>query len=327
MQDRTMVDTHPLLRPFLEDQGFLILDGGLASELEHAGFDLADELWSARLLFEAPECHRRGPPSLPSRPVRTASSAPATRPRSRDSWRVAPPRVKRKRASEGRSPRSSRPATNSGRDAANREGRLKPLVAASVGPYGAYLANGAEFTGDYDLDEDGLVDFHRRRWHILASSGADLLACETIPSAREARALRRLLSETPDALAWFSFSCRDGHHISDGTPIAECVRELESIPQIVAIGVNCTAPAHISSLVDTLREASDKPIIVYPNSGEDWNAEHKDWFGKVDPDTFATTSRDWYDRGARLLGGCCRTRPETIRRLRTALFEHVHPDR
>lgn len=325
MQERMMTGTQSLLRPFLENQGFLILDGGLASELEHAGFDLKDELWSARLLNEAPdaisEVHRAylraGADCIISASYQATIQGFVARGATEDEAEESIQRAVQL-ACEARDEFWA--------EGANREGRSKPLVAAGVGPYGAYLANGAEFTGEYDLDEDGLLDFHRRRWHILASSGADLLACETIPSVREARALRRLLSETPESLAWFSFSCRDGHNISDGTPIRECVKELESMPQIVAIGVNCTAPTHISSLVEILNEASDKPVLVYPNSGEDWNAEDKIWFGKNDPDTFAATSQLWFDRGARLVGGCCRTRPDTIRRLRTALTEHAEPN-
>jgi homocysteine S-methyltransferase len=198
----------------------------------------------------------------------------------------------------------------------NRKGRLMPLVAAGVGPYGAYLANGAEFTGDYDLDEEGLYGFHRRRWEILSLTDADLLACETIPSASEARALARILTETHEAHACFSFSCRDGEHISDGTPIALSVEPLASMPQVVAVGVNCTAPRHILSLVKSIRSITTKPIAVYPNSGEVYDADRKRWSGTAEPDELADAARGWFEAGARLLGGCCRTRPEHIRRLR-----------
>jgi homocysteine S-methyltransferase len=194
------------------------------------------------------------------------------------------------------------------------------LVAASVGPYGAYLANGAEFTGDYDLDESGLVQFHRRRWEILLETDADLLACETVPSFAEACALASLLSETPSAKAWFSFSCRDGKHISDGTEIVRCVKELDSLSGVVAVGINCTAPRHILSLVTAVRTATDKAIVVYPNSGEVYDATTKSWSGTAAPDELASASRAWFEAGARLLGGCCRTRPEHIRRIREQLL-------
>ena len=152
-----------------------------------------------------------------------------------------------------------------------------------------------------------------------SSTDADLLACETIPSAEEARALARLLTETPGTHAWFSFSCRDGERICDGTPIADCVRELASTPRVVAVGVNCTAPVYISSLVQNIRAATETPIVVYPNLGENWDADNKVWTGPADPGAFAAAGRGWRDAGAQLIGGCCRTRPEDILRLRKTL--------
>jgi len=296
----------------------LVVDGGLASELEHGGFDLRDGMWSARLLLEAPDAivdvHRcyleAGADCIISASYQATIEGFMARGAKED---VAEAAIRKavQLAVEAREAFWAK--------VANRRERLRPLVAASVGPYGAYLANGSEFTGEYDLDEDGLVEFHRRRWEILCSSGADLLACETIPSAEEARALASLLTDTPGIYAWFSFSCRDGEHISDGTPIADCVRELASTPRVVAVGINCTAPPHISSLVENIRNVTDTPIVVYPNSGELWDSEHKRWTGPADPTAFAAAGRGWCDAGAQLLGGCCRTRPKDIRRLRETL--------
>jgi homocysteine S-methyltransferase len=313
-----MTDLFNPIQPFLEGPGFLVIDGGLASELEHSGFDLRDGLWSARLLLEAPgaivDVHRRyleaGADCIISASYQATIEGLMDSGATEDAAENAVQKAVQL-AVEARELFWSR--------AADRRERLRPLVAASVGPYGADLASGAEFTGDYDLDENGLFEFHRRRWEILCSSGADLLACETIPSAGEARALARLLADTPGIYAWFSFSCRDGEHISDGTPITDCVRELASSPRVVAVGVNCTAPVHISSLVKNIRGVTDRPIVVYPNLGENWDADNKVWTGPADPGAFAEASRGWRDAGAQLIGGCCRTRPEDIRRLREAL--------
>jgi homocysteine S-methyltransferase len=309
-----MTALHPIRR-FLEDQGFLIVDGGLASELERSGFDLNDPLWSARLLLEAPEAIAEVHNSYLEAGADCIISS---------SYQATVKGFMSRGASEDDAEGMIRLAVDLAvaardgfwRNAAAGEERLKPLVAASVGPYGAYLANGAEFTGDYDLDEAGLLNFHRRRWEILSSTAADLLACETIPSAAEARALMQLLRETPGRSAWVSFSCRDGEHISDGTPITQCVHDVDSTPGVAAIGVNCTAPAHITSLVESIRAETDLPIVVYPNSGEAWDAVEKQWSGPVDSKAFAEASRTWYRAGARLLGGCCRTRPQDIRLLR-----------
>ncbi len=198
----------------------------------------------------------------------------------------------------------------------HREGRLRPIVAASVGPYGAYLADGSEYTGDYDRDEEELLIFHRRRWHILAGCRPDLMACETIPSAAEGRALSRLLAETPQTVAWFSFSCRDGSHVNDGTPLADCLAPLDEIEQVVAVGVNCTAPRHIAALVGQARRVTDKPIVVYPNSGETYDASNRRWLGQSAPEDFAEQSRAWRTAGASIIGGCCRTGPHHIHSIR-----------
>jgi homocysteine S-methyltransferase len=311
------------IQPFLREQGFLILDGGLATELEFAGFNLDDPLWSARLLLEGPEAIETVHRDYLSAGADCVISA---------SYQATLPGFMRLGLTEVESADTIRKAVQLAvrvRDQfwgveENRRGRLKPLVAAGVGPYGAYLANGAEFTGDYDLDEKGLYDFHRRRWQILSLTDADLLACETIPSASEARALARILAETPEAHAWFSFSCRDGEHISDGTPIALSVEPLASMPQVVAVGVNCTAPRHILSLVKSIRAVTTKPIVVYPNSGEVYDGDRKRWSGTAEPDELADAARGWFEAGARLLGGCCRTRPEHIRRLRFELQVTCH---
>jgi homocysteine S-methyltransferase len=191
------------------------------------------------------------------------------------------------------------------------------LVAASVGPYGAYLANGAEYTGDYDLDEDGLLVWHRPRWEVLASSEADLLACETIPSYPEARALARLLAETPAVKVWVSFSCRDAAHLNDGTPITEAAALFTGDSQVVAVGANCTAPRHIPDLIASL--TGRLPVVVYPNSGETWDAGRRRWTGSADPVEYGQAAKEWQAAGASLIGGCCRTTPEHIRQIRAHL--------
>jgi homocysteine S-methyltransferase len=300
----------------LHDQGLIVLDGGLASELEARGHDLSDALWSARLLLDDPEAirdvhrayldagadcvtsgsyqatvegfRRRGIGAEEARARLRLSVELALQARD-DFWRAAP------------------------------SGRRRPLVAASVGPYGAARADGSEYTGDYDRDEAGLIDFHRERFALLADAGADLLACETLPSRIEARVLLRLLDETSHVHAWFSFTARDAAHISDGTPIAEVARELDH-ERVVGIGINCLPPPLVPGLLAELRAVTDRPLVAYPNSGEAWDSTARRWGGAPDGFDPAEACLGWRDAGARLLGGCCRVGPATIARMRRRLF-------
>lgn len=312
------------LAPFLAGGGSLVLDGGLATELEKAGLDLAHPLWSARVLVEAPAAitavHRAyleaGADCI------TTASYQASLSGFRRAGLSAAEAADRLR-------RSVRLAREAVREfwalPENRVGRRAPLVAASLGPYGAYLANGAEYTGDYDLDERGLLGFHRERFHLLAEAEPDLFACETIPSAPEARALLSLLPERPSARAWLSFSCRDAERICDGTPFAELVRLADGHPQVIAVGVNCTAPEHVEGLLRLARAETGKPLVAYPNSGERYDPVARRWRGSSDAGDWGELGRRWRRAGARLVGGCCRTGPDHVRALRAVLSDPSGP--
>jgi homocysteine S-methyltransferase len=299
----------------LSERPVLILDGALATELERRGCDLRDPLWSAKLLIEAPALIRQlhADYFAAGADVAITASYQATfegfARRGLDQAQAAALMTLAVRlAVEARDAFWAEPA--------NRAGRMRPLVAASVGPYGAMLHDGAEYRGDYGLSEADLAAFHRPRLAVLAAAGADLLACETIPCLVEARALAGLLREHPDRQAWLSFSARDGAHISHGEPLAACAAALDAHPQIAALGVNCTAPEHIATLVRAAHGATRKPIIVYPNSGETWQAAAGSWSGEASCADFTAQARLWHAAGARLIGGCCRTTPAHIRALR-----------
>ncbi len=277
----------------------IVLDGGLATHLETLGCDLSDDLWSARLLADDPGVIRQAHLDYFRAGADVATTA---------SYQASVPGFVRHGLTSQKARDLIRLSVTLAVQARDEAGH--GLVAASVGPYGAYLANGAEYTGDYDLDEDGLTEWHRERFEILADAGADLLACETIPSQAEARALARLLRETPSVRAWVTFSCRDGEHVSDGTPFEECAAIFADLPQVVAVGVNCTAPRFIPELI------KHGASIVYPNSGETWDAANRRWLGLADPVEFGRAAAGWASLGARYVGGCCRTTPAHIREIR-----------
>ncbi|XP_021900994.1 homocysteine S-methyltransferase 2-like isoform X2 [Carica papaya] len=192
------------------------------------------------------------------------------------------------------------------------------LVAASVGSYGAYLADGSEYSGIYgdEITLESLKDFHRRRVQILAESGADLIAFETIPNKLEAQAYAELLEEESITVpAWFAFNSKDGVNVVSGDSLVECVSIAESCKKVVAVGINCTPPRFIHGLILAVKKVTAKPILIYPNSGERYDPDQKEWVvntGVLDED-FVSYVGKWCDDGASLVGGCCRTTPHTIR--------------
>ncbi|HET7293814.1 MAG TPA: homocysteine S-methyltransferase [Vicinamibacteria bacterium] len=302
------------LAPFLRGRGSLVLDGGLATELERAGFDLDHPLWSARLLSERPEAIaavHRAYLEAGADCITTASYQATIAGFARMGATTAEAEGLLRRSVE--LALEARDSFRHGRD------RQRPLVAASIGPYGAFLANGSEYTGAYDLDLEELVAFHSPRMAVLLEARPDLLACETIPSAVEARALARLLSGRHHARAWVSFSCRDGSRLWDGSSFADSVATVATVPQVVAIGVNCTAPSHVQDLLRAAAAVTEKPLVAYPNSGETYDAATRTWRGLSDALDWGDRALAWRDAGARLIGGCCRTGPDHVSAVRRSL--------
>jgi len=301
------------IQNILSKYPLMILDGAFATELEKRGCDLNNSLWSAKVLMESPEIVGEVHTDYLNAGADCVITA---------SYQATVEGFQSHGLSETEAlaliGKSVEIAVNA-RDrfwasCTQQALRPKPIVAASVGPYGAFLADGSEYRGDYCLTEEELVAFHYPRMKALIEAGADILACETIPCLMEARAISSLLAkEFPGHFAWMSFSAKDGKHISNGELIADCAKELESSAQIAAIGINCTAPQYISSLIREIKGHCSKPIIVYPNSGESYEAGTKTWDGSHCEDSFSSHAKHWFEEGARIIGGCCRTSPEDIR--------------
>ena len=305
---------NPIL-DFLRRQPVMVLDGGLATALEARGCDLDDELWSAKILLEAPDLIREVHLDY----LNAGADCIATA-----SYQASLPGFRRRGLDDAVGSEllalSVRLALEARdlfwREPSNREGRIKPLVAASIGPYGAFLADGSEYTGRYGISDSELYEFHRIRWQILSQAGADLMACETIPTLREAEVLLRLIRETPEQWAWLSFSCRDGQHLNDGGRLLEAAEACDTEPRVAALGVNCTPPEFMNPLVDELRKGTDKPILVYPNSGEIYDASDKKWRSSPSQIAWEDAAPTWVQRGASMVGGCCRVGPGRIREIR-----------
>jgi homocysteine S-methyltransferase len=310
------------LPDLLAHQGFLILDGGLATELETLGANLNDPLWSAKLLLESPHLLEQVNYAYlcAGADIATTASYQATIPGLMAKGLTAPQAEAKIRLSMDIA-RNARDRFWS--DPAQQPGRLKPLVVASIGPYGAYLHDGSEYLGHYGLTHDQLKDFHRARLAILVDAKPDLIAFESVPSQLEAEAIVALLTEFPAAACWISFTCKDQSHISEGTTLAAAVRAVTQSPQVLAVGVNCVPPRNVEALLHEARQQTDKPLVAYPNSGECFDATSGTWGQTSELAVIQNAARAWYQAGARLIGGCCRTTPETIRAIRASLFDVI----
>jgi homocysteine S-methyltransferase len=293
----------------------MVLDGGLATELERCGCDLSGDLWSARALIDFPDVIEAvhldylsaGADCIVSASYQVSFEGFAAAGLSAEDTVAA--LEKSVAVAESARARFANARTQ------------RPWIAASVGPYGAMLHDGSEYHGNYGCSFQELLAFHRSRLKVLATTSADLLACETIPSLGEALALVEALREFPQLSAWISFTCVDECHTGHGERLSACAEALEREPQVVAIGVNCTPPHYISSLIKEARQATRKPIVIYPNSGKTWNAVERTWIGNSEFCDFGLLAREWFSEGANWIGGCCGTGPADIRRIREVLVE------
>jgi homocysteine S-methyltransferase len=313
-----------------------VLDGGLATELERRGCDISGPLWSAHVLDHSPatiaavhldylragaDCISTASYQLSAHGYRELAQPLADDPA--DAARQA-----------ARALRQSVEIAEQARNLYAIENSRRIWIAASLGPYGAALHNGAEYHGRYAISFDDLIAFHAERLAVLADTHADIVALETIPSLEEALAILRALEQTPALTAWISFTCRDAAHVAHGEPLRACAEALSTSRQIAAIGINCTAPHLVAALITEARLGSEaprldhkldrKPIIVYPNSGETWDAVTRTWLGEPGAASgvesgresgaarFGTLARQWYAAGAQAVGGCCRTGPAHI---------------
>ncbi|MFF3274258.1 homocysteine S-methyltransferase [Streptomyces chrestomyceticus] len=283
--------------------GPLVLDGGLSNQLESAGHDLGDALWSARLLAEEPDAvvaaHRAYYEA--GAQVAITSSYQAT-------FEGFAARGIGATEAAGLLRRSVELAREAARQA-TAGGVAGPLyVAASAGPYGAMLADGSEYRGAYGLSVAELERFHRPRLEVLAAAGPDVLALETVPDADEARALLRAVRGL-GVPAWLSFSAA-GDRTRAGQPLADAFALAADVPEVVAVGVNCCTPEDADRAVAVASREAGKPVVVYPNSGESWDARARAWCGT--PAFSADRVAAWTAAGARLVGGCCRVGPEGV---------------
>ncbi len=305
--------------PFAEvlaARGVVLFDGALATELEHRGADLSSHLWSARLIADDPEAiiavhldHLRAGADV-------ISSA---------SYQASRLGFAKLGLSESAADALLTKAVELAKEAVRRHGDESRLVAASLGPYGAVLADGSEFTGAYALSVEQLVEFHLPRVEAALRASPELVLFETLPAMTECEAVARVAARFPDVPFMASFSAKPTA-ISHGESFAAVVARLDEVPNVIAVGLNCSAPDVIAPL---LKSASPTHVLLAasPNAGETWNATSRRWTGTpYRGESFGALARSYVEAGARIVGGCCRTRPADIAAARELILRlSSHP--
>lgn len=304
---------------FVSKRPYVVVDGALATELEARGCDLNSSLWSAETLLHKPELIYQVHLDyfLAGADVAITSS-----------YQASVAGLQKHGLSEMEAhnliKKSVDLAKNARAEVIRREPERKCFIAGSVGPYGAFLSDGSEYTGNYRLTSDEMKHFHRSRINALVEADVDVLAFETIPSIHEAQDLLDLIQEFPEKTCWFSFTLKDENHLSDGTPLSEVLDLLNTSAQVVAVGVNCVPEDLVSKAKKSMSALTTKPLLAYPNSGEVYDALSKTWSGeRAQGKELDARVKEWYSLGGRLIGGCCRTTPNDIRTIKKALQEVV----
>jgi homocysteine S-methyltransferase len=282
-------------------RGPVVIDGGLSNQLEAAGHDLSDELWTARLLRDDPSAVADAHLAYYEAGASVVLTA---------SYQVSFAGFTRHGIPAEETAKLLRRSVSLARAAQDRySGPPRPLwIAASVGPYGASLADGSEYRGRYGLSATQLHDFHRPRLEALAEAGPDLFAIETIPDVEEAEVLVRIAAEL-DVPVWLSYTV-DGTSTRAGQPLGEAFALAAGVPRVIATGINCSAPGDVPAAIALAADVTGKPVVVYPNSGEVWDAAARRWTGRAS--LAPEDVRSWVGAGAKLLGGCCRVGPAEI---------------
>lgn len=293
----------------------LLLDGGLSNQLESQHIDLSNPLWTASAVINAPDtivaAHRAYLDAGADCIITSSYQASISGFMKIGHSKAAAEALMTKTVTL-----AQQAVAEFLRDVNTEQ---KKYVAASIGPYGASLADGSEYRGQYGVSEQTLMDYHKDRITLVSQAKPDFLACETIPSLEEALVLANIL-EKNTIPAWLSFSCKDEQHLCDGTPLAEACHALKDSDAFFALGINCSAPQHITPLIEILKqECPNKRIVIYPNSGEVYNAVTKTWAACESPVDFATQTQHWLTQGVDIIGGCCRIGPAHIRQIHEQL--------
>ena len=308
------------IEEILQKQKVFILDGALGTQIQKNGHDVNDSLWSAKFLNEDTSVIKK----VHKQYLEAGADCIIT-----SSYQASLEGFLEKGFSKEKAIELIKLSINIAKEARDefwetfedKQTRIKPLVAASIGPYGAYLADGSEYSGDYKISDEELKDFHKKRLEIIVETNPDILACETIPLLKEAKIVCDLLKQYPHIASWITFSAKNENYTNAADDIKECMTYLNTQEHISAVGINCTAPQYIPMLIENIKSVCSKPIVIYPNGGSRYNPITKLWErGELSAQDFAKLAYLWYTKGATVIGGCCETTPNEIECIRKTLL-------
>jgi len=297
----------------LKDFPFIVLDGGLATELEKAGHNLKDRLWSAKILAENPAAilniHRSYLEAGADCIITSSYQATIKGFISAGYSKSEAVRLIKLSVRLAKDAVEQFMAMSAGKE------RPAPFAVSSAGCYGAFLADGSEYSGNYKLPLSEYKDFHRERVDILAEAKSEFIAFETFPNIEESMAVSELMLEYPDIHYWIVFTASDEKHISHGELFYDCVKELNGKRNLAGIGINCSRPEYVTPLLSEVASIVAQRLVVYPNSGERFDIGCTCWTDESSKADFLLLTEEWYSHGARIIGGCCRTGPEDIQKI------------
>ena len=295
----------------------LVLDGALGTELESRGYDVSGNLWSGKYLLAD------ATPILDIHKDYLKAGADVL---TSSSYQASPHGLVEAGLSELDAERTIEKSVALARQAIEevwsqlsveeKKHRVYPFIAGSVGPFGAYLADGSEYRGDYDLIFEEYVDFHRLRLEVLIAQKVDVLALETIPNLHEAKALLDMIQDIDSQIpVYLSVSLQSADKMADGSSVEDLAKLVEHYPQVVAVGANCSKPEVIDAFLENLDQVTDRFLIAYPNSGEVYHGDTHTWHESASDQSLLEFAKSYHRHGAQLIGGCCRTRPSDIQEL------------
>ncbi|PAY54418.1 homocysteine S-methyltransferase [Ligilactobacillus salivarius] len=286
----------------------VVLDGAMSTPLERLGADTNNDLWTAKALIDNEELVYE----VHKMYFEAGADLIIT-----DTYQANVQAFEKVGYSEKEArnliKKAVKIAQKARDDYENKTGKHN-YIAGTIGPYGAYLANGSEYRGDYELSTKEYQQFHLPRIEELATTGVDILAIETQPKLDEVLAILELLKEKyPQQKLYVSYTLSDDDTISDGTPLPRAIHALEDYLQVIAVGINCVKLELVEPALKNMKEITDKHLIVYPNSSAVYDPKSKTWSQPKTSATFEELIPNWYEAGARIIGGCCTTGPKEIK--------------